>query len=171
MWSDRILGVVRSIARLSAYLGGVALLICVAITVIDVIMRNFFASSVLGSVELTQLCVMWAAFLTIPLGFAYGNHISVDVFVERAPRPVQRVMSTVNMLIAAIVLACYLYWGGAQALHAFMTREITLTLGIPISIYWLPIIFGTSLSLLSALAATAHVVVRGTSPSAWGRDA
>lgn len=170
MWIERAMTVMRWITRLSAYLGGGVLLVCVAVTVTDVVKRNFLGSSVLGAVELTQLCVMWAAFLTIPLGFAFGSHISVDVFVAMGSERVQTLLMAANMLVAALVMAGFLYWGGAQALHSLMTRELTLTLGLPVWLYWLPIVYGTALSVLAA-AVSMLAALAGRHPGIAGRGA
>lgn len=136
-----------------AYGGAAALLGCVAVTVVDVTLRNFFARSVFGAVEWVQLGVIWAAFLTIPLGFAHGSHIAVDVFVARARRHLRRGIDLVNLLAAVLALSACLWWGLEQARHALATSERTLTAGIPLWLFWLPILVGTGLSALSALAA------------------
>ena len=164
MWLTNGLGALRTITKYSAYLGAVCLLICVAVTVSDVVLRNFFTASILGSVEITQLMIMWAAFLTIPLGFAHRTHISVDVFVRAASYKTQRRIAAVNMLFAALVMAGYFYWGGAQALHAFINNEITLTVGIPVWFYWAPILFGTGLSVICALFVAADSFSEANQP-------
>ena len=151
MLLERLESGVRLVARGSAYGGALALVGCVAVTVLDVVLRNFFGTSVFGAVEYVQLGVMWAAFLTIPLGFAYGDHIAVDVFVTRAGDGTKRVLKATNMLVAALAMAACLWWGGAQALHALVTRDITLTAGIPLWLFWVPILFGMGLAVVAAL--------------------
>lgn len=152
MWYVKSLEFLRKVCRYSAYAGALALLGCVAMTVVDVTMRNFFSSAILGSVELTQLLVMWSAFLTIPLCFAYANHISVDFFVMGLGEKAQSVLQAVGTVLAALVMAGYAWWAGEQAMLQITAGEKTLTLGIPIGWFWLPLIFGTVLSLVCAVA-------------------
>jgi len=148
---ERVHGAVKALARWSAYGGAAALLACVAVTVVDVTMRNFLQSSVFGSVEIVQLGIMWAAFLTIPLGFARGDHIAVDVFVAQARTSVRDGLRAVHMLFTALAMAACLWWGGAQALHSLLMHEVTLTAGLPMWLYWVPILYGTALSVAAAL--------------------
>lgn len=150
-WHNRALGQLRRVTHLSAYLGSTALLACVAITVSDVVLRNFFAGTIRGALEITQLCIMWAAFLTIPLGFAHGNHISVEVVLSALPRNIKGLMQGLFTLIGAAVLLAYLWWGGAQAVEAFERHELTSTIGIPIWLYWVPVLFGMALSAACAV--------------------
>ncbi|MCB1394483.1 MAG: TRAP transporter small permease [Rhodobacter sp.] len=153
----------KRMTRLLAYGGAVALLGCVAVTVVDVTKRNFFASSVFGAVEWVQLGIIWAAFLTIPLGFAHGSHIAVDVFLARARLGVRRIVDVANMLAAFLALGACLWWGFEQARHSFATNELTLTAGLPLWLFWLPIMVGTALSALSALV-VALIKLAGTTP-------
>ncbi len=149
---------IKAITRASAYAGAVALLGCVAVTVVDVVKRNFLGSSVFGAVEYVQLGIMWGAFLTIPLGFAHGDHIAVDVFVARTRDAVKTALRAFNMLLAVLVLAACLYWGGEQAMHALTTRDLTLTAGLPMWLFWLPVLYGIGLSALAALVVMAQAL-------------
>lgn len=149
--------------RLLAYGGATALLGCVAVTVVDVAKRNFLATSVFGAVEWVQLGIIWAAFLTIPLGFAHGSHIAVDVFVSRLRNGTRRFLGTINMLAAFLALFACLWWGFEQARHAFENNELTLTAGVPLWLFWLPILVGTALAALSALVA-ALIKLSGIDP-------
>lgn len=161
---DKLDAALKALARGSAYAGALALLGCVAVTVVDVVKRNFLQSSVFGSVELVQLGVLWGAFLTIPLGFAFGSHISVDVFVGALKDGARRVIGALNMLASALVMLACLWWGGASALHAIATHEVTLTAGVPMWLYWLPLVFGTALSALAALSTALQVALNGPVP-------
>lgn len=142
---------VRRLAQWSAMLAAAILMVCVGLTVFDIVLRNWFASGLTGMVELTQLAVIWSAFLTIPFGFAYETHISVDL-MERAIKPrLWHMLRTFAALAGAIVMALYAWWGSKQALHQIGAGERTLTLGVPIDLYWIPVIYGTVFSVVAAV--------------------
>jgi TRAP-type C4-dicarboxylate transport system permease small subunit len=141
------------LAEWSAFAAAFALLICVALTVVDIVLRNYFASGITGMVELTQLAVIWAAFLTIPLGFVLDDHISVDLLANALKPQLRLYLRVFAAFTGAVVMAVYAWWGGQQALHQIMSGERTLTIGVPIFWYWLPLIYGTWLSVACALVA------------------
>lgn len=158
MWYVKLLELLRMVCRFSAYGGALVLLGCVAMTVADIVMRNFLSSSILGVVELTQLMLVWAAFMTIPLSFAYATHIAVDFLAMTLSERARSVLDGIGTLLAAFVMAAYAWWGGEQALHQMGVGEKTLTVGIPMIWYWVPIIFGTTLSMACAVVLFVNMV-------------
>jgi TRAP-type C4-dicarboxylate transport system permease small subunit len=169
-WYQNVAHPVRRLAVWSAFLAGVALLACVALTVVDIVLRNFFSSGITGMIELTQLAVIWAAFLTIPLGFALDDHISVDLVVGLLrPRP-RQYLRAIAALAGAVVMALYAWWGGEQALHQIVAGERTLTIGVPIFWYWLPLLYGTSLSAVCAFVACINLAFGTFKPENAGMN-
>ncbi|MCC6949786.1 MAG: TRAP transporter small permease [Bradyrhizobiaceae bacterium] len=142
---------VRRMAEISAMIAAVILMACAVATAVDVVLRNYFLGGITGMVELTQLAVIWAAFLTIPLGFAHESHVYVDL-ITGAMKPRLRLhLRNFAMLAGAVVMALYAWWGARQALVQIYSGERTLTLGVPISYYWAPIIYGTTFSVVCVL--------------------
>lgn len=150
-WPVRLLDALRWVARISAYLGALVLLACVIMTVVNVIGRKFLGFAILGSIELTELAVVWTAFLTIPVSFAYWNHISVDFLVTGLNKRAQDVLQAVGVIIAALVMAGYAWWGLQTGAKQVSSGDVTLAISIPIIWYWIPLIFGTVLSCLCAI--------------------
>lgn len=137
----------------SAYTGAAVLLLCAAVTVVDIVLRNFFASGVPGIVDLTQLAVIWGAFLTIPMGFAQGSHISVDLLTASFGPLSQRVVTASGLILGAIVMAGCAWWGWQQTAQQVGYGDRSMTIGIPILWFWLPLLFGCTLSILCVVAA------------------
>lgn len=158
MWYVKLLGLLRAICRMSAYAGALVLLACVAMTVVNVVMRNFLASSILGSVELTELAVVWAAFLTIPLCFAYGTHISVDFVTTNLGDRVQLTLRAIGTIVAGAVMLGYAWWGGQQAIEQIRSGQSTTTLGLGMAWFWIPVVYGTVLSLVASVLAVVNII-------------
>ena len=150
-WSVRLLDALRWVARISAYLGALVLLACVAMTVVNVIGRKFLGFAILGSIELTELAMVWTAFLTIPISFAYWNHIAIDFLVTGLNKRAQDILLGVSVIMAALVMAAYAWWGLQTAAKQVGAGDVTLAISIPIVWYWIPLIYGTVLSCLCAI--------------------
>lgn len=163
---------VRKLAEISAMLAAAVLMICVSITVFDIIMRNYFQGGITGVVEITQLAVIWAAFLTIPLGFAYENHIYVDLVTGGLRPRVRQFLRGIAVIAGAVVMAFYAWYGGHQALQQIFSAERTLTLGIPLSLFWTPILYGTSFSVVCAVTAYLALLTGSAAhtPSEFGHE-
>lgn len=140
------------IAGISSIAGAAIMLLCAALTVVDIVMRNFFHGGILGMVDLTQLAMMWGAFLTIPLGFADNSHISVDLLADRLSAPFAKAVNIVAALCAVFVLYFCIRWGWAEAARQVGYGDSSMTIGIPVIWYWIPLIYGCSLSAVCALA-------------------
>lgn len=140
-------------AKVSSFIGAAVMLVCAILTVIDVIMRNFFDGGILGMVDLTQLAMVWAAFLTIPLAFATDSHISVDIIVSRLSAVKLTLLKVFSVASAVFVLSFCVWWGWVEAARLIGYGDRSMTIGIPVVWYWAPLIFGCSLSAICALAA------------------
>lgn len=141
------------IAKISSFTGALVMVVCAVLTVIDVIMRNFFDGGILGMVDLTQLAMVWAASLTIPLAFVTDTHISVDIFVARMSAVKLTVLKFLSAAAAIFVLGFCVWWGWVEAARLVGYGDRSMTIGIPVIWYWIPLIFGFSLSLICAVAA------------------
>jgi hypothetical protein len=67
-------------------------------------------------------------------------------------------------------MALYAWWGGQQALHQIAAGERTLTIGVPIFWYWLPLLYGTSLSVVCALVAGINIALGTFKPENPGMN-
>ena len=98
-------GLVKWLARMSAVIGGIVLLILIGLTTLSIIGRELsklghalgegplgqwlIASGVdeiKGTYELTEAGVAFAIFAFFPVCQFYGNHATVDVFTSAMPR-------------------------------------------------------------------------------------
>jgi TRAP-type C4-dicarboxylate transport system permease small subunit len=120
-------------------------------TMLDIFLRNFINSAVPGIVDLTQLSIMWCAFLSIPIGFVRNDHVSVDLLSNHLPARVQRWLALIIALLASSFLAGAAVWSGDQLLMAHQQSDKSSTIGVPMMLYWVPVVFGFSLSALCAV--------------------
>jgi TRAP-type C4-dicarboxylate transport system permease small subunit len=88
----------------AARAAGVLLLAATAIVLVEVVSRYFFHRPILGSVEITEYCLLWMTFLAVAWVQRRDAHVRVD-FVLRllAPRA-QHALNAATSFAAAIAL-------------------------------------------------------------------
>jgi TRAP-type C4-dicarboxylate transport system permease small subunit len=107
---------------------GVALLLMMAQTVLDVLMRNFGGGPIEGNLEIISVYHM-VALVFLPLGFVElkHEHISVDLLVRLFPSWLRRGTETLSYLVAAVFFALLTRQTWFDAVRAFEIGEILMT--------------------------------------------
>lgn len=135
----------------SAKFAALALSVSVAVTATDIILRRTINMPVTGVVDITQLSVMWAAFLSIPVAFHLDNHISVVMLTNRFSPEGKRWVYAVAAVASSVLLIVACAMAAVQALHEYESSDRSMILGIPLVWYWLPVVLGFALSSACAL--------------------
>lgn len=140
---------------------GLALILMMAATVLDVFSRHAFNAPLPGVVEIVELAMVWATFLGIAAAFFIGGHIAVDL-ADAALRPAAgRWLRAFAAGVATILCGVLAWLAARELLDAMDWGDATVDLGIPHTAYWTAIFvgfaFGTALSL-------ARLLTGGTEP-------
>lgn len=149
-------------ARWLAYLGVVSLFGAMGVTIADIVMRtasrivNLLASqsvgwAITGVVDMVQLLVMAAAFLAIPFAFLRDAHVSVDMLTRRFSPRVEAVFKAAAAFLATGFMWVVLATGYGQALTQIQFGDETMTIGIPFSWFWAPMLGGVGFATLATL--------------------
>lgn len=137
----------------------VALVAMTAITVVDVAGRYLFNRPLLGSLELSELLMVFLVFGAFAVTELRNGHVDIDVVVAKLPPRGQALCETLAALLST------LFWGAITwrtALHAqnvWRAGETTPNLGLPISPFVWVAAIGTLLFTL-ALVARAFAALR-----------
>ncbi len=140
----------RLFDRACGALAGTALFCIMALTFFDVGGRKLLATSIPGSLELTELLMVVVIFAALPLVSMRGEHVvfdSLDAYLAPALRKAQQVL--VHLLCAMLLLGlAYLMWGTAAdfSLSGETTAQLKLTKA--------PFIYG--MSVLCAFTGLVH---------------
>ncbi|TQE99141.1 MAG: TRAP transporter small permease [Spiribacter salinus] len=112
-------------------LAGIALLMMMLVTAVDVIGRYFFGLAITGSVELTQITLAVVVFLAFPLVCWREEHVSIDLLDSIFPhRFVWFRQCTINLLCtAALWIMTPTIWALAE--RALQWGDTTEYLDIP----------------------------------------
>jgi TRAP-type transport system small permease protein len=140
--------------RLSRWLAGGAacsLILMLGITICDVLMRNLFNHPILGTTEVVQVTLVYVVFLGIPEIFLHRSHVTVDVIDHLVGRRAVYWLDLAGGVACLALLAVMLWmlWGSARDAYAMGDR--TSDLGIPLTVFWAPILLGGACSILAML--------------------
>lgn len=154
----------RVFARLTywvALLGVGTLIVAIVLTCADIFWRRAVGGAFVDTFDITKLCLVAAASLSIPYGFTLGSHITVDLLAERFPEGARRVLDAVVSIVSAVLLGFlfWLTWQGAMLRYAY--GDTTLNLQIPLILYWSIFLLGLALAAVAALARAAETIVFG----------
>ncbi len=139
----------ETFTRRCAYVGVTLLLLCAVLNVGDIATRRLTHLNVTGMVDITQLMVMACAFMCIPYTFAREAHIDVDFITTHLPPRINSALMGVWSLAGALFMAAVTWYAGVAAMQAYVNRDQSTTIGIPIVWYWAPLLFGCVLSVLA----------------------
>jgi TRAP-type C4-dicarboxylate transport system permease small subunit len=120
--------VIRWAALALTAVSAVALLLMMAQTVIDILMKNIFGRPIEGNLEIMSVYHMVAiVFLPLAIVELKHEHITVDLLVRIFPRPIRRVTDTLGYLVATIFFGILAYQTWLDALKALRIDEILMT--------------------------------------------
>jgi TRAP-type C4-dicarboxylate transport system permease small subunit len=142
------------VTKYCAWVGMVALLGAVTVTTSDVILRKINDGGVYGAIDLVQLAIMSAAYLSIPYTFMSRAHVAVTMFTDKMSRRWQAATQVLAMAISCVVMSSIVYFSYHQALLQAEFGDVSMIVGIPMVYYWIPLILGSTLSAIVTLHIT-----------------
>lgn len=138
--------------RLLRVLAVAALAAMMLVTIVDVTLRNTVSQLVLGGVELVQLALVAVVFFALPETFLRNEQITIDV-LDRVlgARRVQWLRAAAAVL--TLLLIGLMAWRmSLAALDTLAIGDLTSDLGMAFIWYWLPLVAGAVVAVLTQLA-------------------
>lgn len=120
------------LARVLALIGGLALLVVTAVTVISVVGRVAFAMPILGDAEIVEFGSALAIFSFLPYCQLRGGNVVVDVFTARASVRTRAALDAINGLIFTFVVVMLTWRTLVGSIEAFSRGEFSMFLRIPL---------------------------------------
>jgi TRAP-type C4-dicarboxylate transport system permease small subunit len=149
----------KLLTALCGTLAAAALFAIMALTAVDVVGRKFFAASVPGSLELTELLMVAVIFAGLPLVSLQGEHVVFDTLDSHLPPPLLRAQRALVDALCGAALGglAGLLWVKAGQMASY--GDTTAQLKLPV---W-P--FVSAMALLCGLTAVVHLAL-AVSPGA-----
>ena len=134
-----------------ALAGVLALMSAMLVAMADIVARKALGFSIKGTIDVEQLAQIACVFCVLPVTFLREANITVDFLTDRLPpRPLAWLRCAVQVL-CALLLAAIAWYSADQALVQVRNGDRSQTLGIPMVLYWAPMLFGTAVSVAATL--------------------
>jgi len=130
---------VDSAVRLLAYLGGLAILWLMGLTVVAVVMRYVFNAPILGAQDISELSLVLVVFFALAYCGWTGGHIAVDLIGLVLKPGVLRWTDTLVRAISGLLFVALTWQTVRQGLDAFEFEEASNLVEIPHSPFFLVI--------------------------------
>jgi TRAP-type C4-dicarboxylate transport system permease small subunit len=100
------------------------------LTFADVIGRKLLGNSIVGAVELTELCMLVMIFLALPLASLAGEHIVFDLLDRYLPARVLHLQMALAHAVSAVIFggAAWLVW--VRSVRTYSMGDVTARLEI-----------------------------------------
>lgn len=155
--SDKTNTIVGGGVRLLAYLGGIALLWLMGLTVFAVVMRYVFHVPILGAQDISQLSLILVVFF----GLAYcgwtGGHVAVDLLGAVVKPGVLRRTDTAIRMVSGVLFVGVTWQALARGLDALKYGEASNLVEIPHFPFFLVIAFCSAVYALVLFVQTVRV--------------
>ena len=129
------------IRNFDKYIGSILLFSMVILVVSQVVVRTFFHSSFVASVDLAQYFLICIVFISAPYAARTNGHIKMTELRSYLPKKIQQFLRICSCIGAVIIFAIITYsaiYTTARNLHT----NATSTLSIPFWLFFLPTILG-----------------------------
>lgn len=172
---QHLAGLVVQSARVSGFMAGLAWLVLMFLTVVDVGGRSLLGAG-LNTVALVTLVMVGAGYLGLGLAEVNNAHVRTPILTSRMGRRTGSACRLVGVLAAAGFMAatCYLTWG--RAMRSLDSGEVTTGLeSLPVWPSRLAIPVGLALLLFASLrqvprlvrGVLGHQVPAESEPPSW----
>ena len=147
-------------ARFFGLAAAVFLIAMMMVTVADVGLRSLFNIPITGTFDLVELFLVASVFLAIPGTFLRDEHVVVDVIDHVAPRRFTRALRWIGTVLTLGFLVVMLTQMISPAEDTVEFGDVTLGLGIPKYIHWIPILLGVFFSAIAVAAILVRNILR-----------
>lgn len=148
---------------------GVALIVVVGVTLLQIALRYFFNAPLVWSEELAKLLIVWIAFIGAAAVCWDGRHLNVDVFYTMLPPRPRSVVRALNALISIAFLAV-LGWTSVKLVILENVQDLS-ALPLPAGVVRLAATVGAALMIAAIIGRIVYVRprYRRTDP-AYGQE-
>ncbi|AMO54689.1 hypothetical protein GZ77_24200 [Endozoicomonas montiporae] len=127
-------GALRWVALILETLAGLALLILMLVTCIDVVGRYFFSNPLNGATEMTEIGIALLVFAQMPVITWRGGHVVVDILDRFLPALVIKILGTLSGLLISFAFYALANRIWELAARSIRRNEVTEFLSFPVGI-------------------------------------
>ena len=132
-------------------LSAIALAAMVLTVVADVLCANLLHRPIIGAIDLVQALLPPIVFLGLPQIIFIEGNITVDVIDHFIGKRAVALLRASGGLMTSLYLGLLLWHMFAPAMDTWRFGDHSADLNIPITLIWVPVLFGMAASLVVAL--------------------
>ena len=144
-----------SIGFLSRWIAAIGISAGVALAFTNVVARYGFNYSITWASELTVYFFLWSMFFAAAYCFKLGEHISINLIVERISKKAAKVMILFSYLVTFVFLCAVSYYGYEYLQLVIELEETSVDLEIPM---WIPYLVIPVSFAFSAYSVAKHII-------------
>jgi TRAP-type C4-dicarboxylate transport system permease small subunit len=141
----------RGLGALAA-IGGIALIVLMTITVVDIVGRNLGILYLQGVIEISNLTIVFLGFLGLAYCFNVGGHIVVDLATSTAPPRLTMILDGIWNLVASGIYALTAFLVLNEGLATAASGEVSANLQWSPLTFFLPCVLGAAVTSVTCLA-------------------
>lgn len=127
---------------------GLLLLGMAFLTSVSAFSRYFISSPIPDEYEISRLALGVVACWGTAAAFRYREHIQLDVFWDRTPTAVQRLLTRCGALVCALAMLFVAWALGAKVIDSYTSGLVSVDLGLPMWPFHAAAWLGTLASIL-----------------------
>lgn len=120
-----------SLSSVGAFISGVSLMAMILVIVFEVVMRKFFNSPTIWSIEFVTFMMIWFGFMTLAVIQKQGRHVYVDLLVGRLDEKTKKMWLTTMLLVTLTFILILTWFTWKDFIEAWETGEKTSTIWGP----------------------------------------
>ena len=105
------------------------------LVVLDVLIRTFYGRGISGSVQMVELGMLAVVFFSIASTQKLGEHVSVELVVNKLPTKYKNIVNLIMLLIYTIFSICLTYYTFQRANESFVQNEV-MWMGVDVIPQW-----------------------------------
>ena len=145
---DTILG---RILRPISDLAGVILILLMGITALDVVGRWLGILYMRGVIELSNMTLVFLAFLALPYSFLMRGHLIIEFATRNLPTRINKMIDAFWLVAAGIFLGSISWRIFLEGMELYRQEEISMDLEISLAVFYFPSAAGMALSAIAAM--------------------
>lgn len=136
--------IIQSVAGVLSIIAGTALAAMMFLMATDVVCRYVLNSPIPGALELVEYMMAITIPLSIACCTASRSHVSVEMVVERLPRPVQTVISIIVSILMLVFITIVGWQSILNVVDSYKSNITSAVLHIPAYPFAVPVALGMS---------------------------
>lgn len=136
---------IRRIIIVLALIAGLAILVMIGVTVIDVILR-IFGTGITGAYDIVRIMGIIAISFSLPYVTAIKGHIAIEFFYHRFSRTGRIILDSSFRTISVLVFLLLAWRNILYGLLLLNSNQVMQTLPIPV--FWIPWMISLSCVLM-----------------------